>query len=197
MFSPWVGNLYGKPESTLSGTRLMILGESHYTLNDQAVGRTDPDDTKRNVQEWAIENSYRFYTILSRLVTGTERSNWTFAENKHFWESVTFYNFIPVYLKKSGRPSAETWRSGYASLQHVLADVQPEIVIVCGLELWWYVMDAQPGGIAQNSANRDDGRVGTGTGVRIPHPTGSRGASRYTYERCRPLVEKVLTEVKA
>ncbi|MEG9504026.1 MAG: hypothetical protein MIN69_19565 [Methylorubrum extorquens] len=196
MFSPWIGTHYGKPDSILSGTRLMILGESHYTSNDDAVGRTDPEDTTRNVEDWAIEKGYKFYTKLSHLVTGIRREDWSFDENRRFWHSVVFYNYIPTYLKKSKRPNAKIWRSGIAPLQLVLEDVRPEVVLVCGLDLWWYAMKAQPGGVALNPPGGDTGAVGTGLGVRIPHPTGSRGVGGYTYERYRPLLEQALAEAR-
>lgn len=192
MFKPWIGRDYGARTNSVKGHKLLILGESHYTDKSEWVGRFDADDTSGVVQYWAIQNRYRFFTTLSRLVTGERRETWSDEENSRFWNSVAFYNFIPVYLPKGGRPNPAMWAAGTEPFRIVLEEIKPETVIVCGIGLWWWAMNSMPGGIAANPYNCDTSPIGSGIGVRIAHPTGSRGKSRYTYEKYRPIVQQAM-----
>lgn len=194
MFEPWVGHEYGHNSNYIGGHKLLILGESHYTEKEEWIGRAEPQDTKEVVRYLAIENRYRFFTTLSKLVTGESREAWTDEANKKFWDSVAFYNFIPAYLPKGGRPETALWEAGTEPFRQVIDTIKPETVIVCGIGLWWWVMNSLPGGISANPPDRDTGSIGNGIGVRIAHPTGSRGKSRYTYEKYRPMVERAMNE---
>lgn len=192
MFKPWIGSEFGKTGNSVNGNRVLILGESHYTENIDFIAKCDPEDTENVVNYLAIDTRYRFFTTLSKLITGVAHGQWSDDENRDFWQSVAFYNFIPVFLPKGGRPDNKTWISGAGPFNQVLAETKPDTIIVCGLELWWWVMNSLPGGTTDNDPNRGIGGIGTGIGVRIPHPTGSRGKSRYVYDTFRPTVANVI-----
>ena len=53
-------------------------------------------------------------------------------------------------------------------------------------------MNALPGGVQQNDPKRDVAKIENSTAIRIPHPTGARGKSKYVYETFRPAVEAAL-----
>ena len=197
MFFPWVGSRFGDKDNFLKGERLLIVGESHYPgeENQYLAGKTYPEQTQETIQELAIDHPYRFFKVLSRLATGTPNEAWSAKQNSAFWHSIAFYNFVPVFLKRPadrGRPTKAEWELGKKPFIQVLDEIKPSVVIVCGLGLWWYVMDALPGGVAANSPRRDVAQIGTGRGLRIPHPTGSRGVGRYSYETSRPQLEALL-----
>ena len=136
MFKPWVGSEFGNTSNMIGGKRLLILGESHYTEKQEWVGRCDPEDTHNVVQYLAIDTRYRFFTTVSKLVTGVAHGEWSDEQNRGFWNSVAFYNFVPVFLSKGGRPSPEIWNAGRGPFVRVLDEMNPDVIIVCGLELW-------------------------------------------------------------
>lgn len=194
MFQPWIGLDFGQRGNVLRGLRLLLLGESHYTEHPGSVGTTDPGETVRGVEQYAMGERYKFYNALSRLVTGERQNDWSDARVRAFWNSVAFYNYVPVFLAKGKRPKVAEWRAGREPLHEALALIKPDAMIVCGLDLWWYVMDALPGGEAANPSKRDLAQVGSARAVRIPHPTGSWGPNGYAYEAARSLVEPLLAE---
>lgn len=194
MFEPWIGTNYGNQQNCLSGFRLLLLGESHYTHDPSAVGIPNPNFTNDVVEELAIESSYLFFKRLSYLSTGMDRNVWSAEENYEFWHSVAFYNFVPDMLAHKARPSNEQWAAGRASFPQQLQKMQPDGVIVCGLTLWWWVMDSLPGGVDAHPPAQGIAWSGTTQFIRIPHITGARGASAYSYAVSRPIVAAMLNQ---
>lgn len=194
MFDPWIGKNYGNRHNSLSGFRLLLLGESHYTRNPEAVGVPNPSFTNEVVEELAIDSSYIFFKRLSHLSTGITRERWDDIENYEFWHSVAFYNFVPDMLAHKARPSNQQWAAGRAAFPQQLQRMQPDGVIVCGLALWWWVLDSLPGGVDAHPPAQGIAWSDTTQFIRIPHITGARGASAYSYAVSRPIVAAMLNQ---
>ena len=198
MFTPWIGRRFGDETNMLRGLRLLIVGESHYPgpeKGEKFVGKTYAKQTQETIRADAIEKPYVFFKKFARLATGEDVKGWPSERHGDFWDSVAFYNFVPVFLRSpsdGGRPTTSEWQSGREPFMKVVNELDPQILIVCGLTNWWWVMDSLPGGENANSARRDTARIGNGQGLRVPHVTGSRGEDRYDYEVSRPLLVSLI-----
>ena len=104
---------------------------------------------------------------------------------KSIWKSIIFYNYIPCCIQNPGRPSTAQWRSGLIPFRKILEQYGPDGVLVCGLQLWgWLVWDVS-GGTADPRASQ----VHTVDGVpcaMIRHP------SRFAWREWRKSVEVLL-----
>ncbi|MDQ1087007.1 hypothetical protein [Siphonobacter sp. SORGH_AS_1065] len=135
-FLPWVGDKYFE-----SKPRILILGESHYGQPEDYSN----DFTQWVVNEYAVKpaNRLRFFTTIANTITG--HSGWMEDEKRsEFWHSVAFYNYIQELVGTGARirPSDEMWVQAQALFFETLTTLKPEIVIVLGKELSWYVQDA-------------------------------------------------------
>ena len=195
MFDPWVTEHFGKADNALQGLRLLIIGESHNTDRPELYGTSYLTQTKEVIEKFAISQSYPIFDKLFHLVTSKNRKESTGGEVKGFWEAIAFYNFIPVFVEKEINRKKVDFLSGRSPLISVLNAIKPDAIIVCGLDTWWYVMDALPGGEGENPSRRDFARVQGALAVRIIHPS-ARGSTRYSYEVARPLIEKLFADVK-
>ncbi len=120
---------------------MLILGESHYGKPEDY----SDDFTKWVVNEYAVkpENRLRFFTTIANTITG--HSGWMEDEKrKEFWHSVAFYNYIQELVGEGSRirPSEEMWMQAKEFFLETLTTLKPDMVIVLGKELSWYVQDA-------------------------------------------------------
>ena len=196
MFEPWVGKRYGEP-GNMAGCRLLILGESHYTRNPAEVGTTPPGFTTGVVEGLAIHGRHQFFGKLHEIVVGTPRRGHTAADKEAFWSAVAFYNWVPVLcdgrpVAEGGaqrRPTPEMFRAGAQPFADVMARLEPEAVIVCGLELWETVAPTLPGfgpNPDRDVVYYDDGRA---VFARIEHPSYPGFKPAYWYPRIHHLIE--------
>lgn len=135
-FLPWVGEKY--KEST---PRILILGESHYS---------NPEDYSEDFTQWVVkeyaidpEKRLRFFTTIANTITG--HSGWMDDEKRQeFWHSVVFYNYVQELVGAGSRirPSETMWYRAKEPFFSTLDQLAPQIVIVLGKELSWYVQDA-------------------------------------------------------
>ena len=107
MARPWIGNEWGQSDNLLGGLRIMILGESHY--HDKEPIETEvPDMTEHVVDRYLRGDRYHaFLSKIERLLVG-DRQSWRPTD---FWNSVVFYNYIPVVAANEARqaPPEELW----------------------------------------------------------------------------------------
>ena len=66
-FLPWIGANFGR-ESRF-GARLLVLGESHY---DNDPEYSDCGLTQEVVRDWAQNKRARFFTIIAKVLRGSE-----------------------------------------------------------------------------------------------------------------------------
>jgi len=134
---PWVGNKYGILDNTLSGKRILIVGESHYTDDKKDIGKSIPNITQEVVRKYQ-SGEYRipFFTRISTMITGIPA--WKNGEkSKELWNELSFYNYVPV-IAASGPREFEwsLWGLGENEFNTVLEDVDPDLIVVSGYRLW-------------------------------------------------------------
>ncbi|WP_223217109.1 hypothetical protein [Rhizobium cauense] len=124
------------------------------------------------------------------------------AELAAFWNSVVFYNYIPVIAgnKPGDRPPEHLWEGRTPHLFFGLVKRrEAEIILVCGRELWRkkahqkakkaaYRVGARPFEAHEINWSPEWGAVAT----HILHPSGSRG---WGYEENVPPVDYLFAEM--
>lgn len=192
-FEPWIGSAFGRNNNALGGLRLMIVGESHYCPNEpHAVGTCTPGRTRDCVKEGAIDGSWSYFTRILYLISGRRKSEITANLNEEFWNSVAFYNFVPVFVAESARkrPRRWMWSASYDPFNLITREIAPEAMLVTGWDLWWYVMDASPGGVKANNPAKDFNRIGGALSARIRHPS----APRFSIEKERCISKQLMED---
>ena len=93
------------------GLRLLILGESHYTMRKEEIGSTPPDYTMDVMQEGALVGKpYRLFRKVADLFAcGTgDAQHWAF-------------------------------KAGTEAIAGLLDRLEPQVVVACGIRLWGYL----------------------------------------------------------
>jgi hypothetical protein len=129
-FRPWVRENYKSPK--LVGTRLLIVGESHYV--DPTKPPPGPDLTE-DVVRWHHEGDKRaaFFTRIAQTVIGKEE-----VDQWAFWEDVAFYNYVqePAADRPRKAPTQKMFARGRCPFFEVLSVLQPTDVLALGQRLW-------------------------------------------------------------
>jgi len=170
-FEPWVGSDWGKPENTLGGKKVLILGESHYNNEDEWTNRCDPDATRNVIRTYALQGRHAFFSKLLHVLGGKPRWSLTQSEVDAFWQSVAFYNFVPVFVGNDNRiaPNTEMFTSGVAPFRAVLAELEPEHIIVCGYRLWSALLVSMKNSVQTNLDGH--GAIEGVPALRMQHPS--------------------------
>lgn len=171
MFLPWIGKNWGDSANRLSGRKILLLGESHYSREDEA-GQADPDGTLKTFDLHVLsDRSLPFFTKLLQTISGRKKHSMTTREVRDFWDSVAFYNYVPVYVSEGPRisPTNEMFESGAAPFNQVMDRLKPEIVVVCGHRLWWWLL--KNAGYRDDPAKSSSLSIGGALAVRIKHPS--------------------------
>jgi hypothetical protein len=181
------------PSNALNGVRLLVLGESHYCGNPEAIGSCDPDVTTEVVEELALAGSHRFFTNITQVLTGRKKWQLTSTELSGLWDSLVFYNYIPMYVAAGPRvrPSAKMFQRGAEPFFQLIADLRPEAVLVCGFALWWWVLTGWPG-FAGDPAKLDFHQLGPALAARMMHPSAG-----FSSDAWRPTVLALLGHPRA
>lgn len=177
MFEPWIGPNYGSSEF-FGLKRVLVLGESHYTHKPEEVGSSPPGLTRYVVETYGLTNTYAtFFDRLADALSGGFGGVGA-STKRQVWEAVAFFNYVPMLVDgRSGanggderRPRAEMFEAGAASFRKHYADLEPEAVVVCGLETWhWLAPHLDGFGPADRDVvYYDDGRA---IFARIHHPS--------------------------
>lgn len=112
----------------------MILGESHYEfLDDQTLATSW---TRQSIEHDIIGKKHRFRTRVAAVFLG--RHPTTPEERGDFWHSVAFTNYIPVSVGRGARkrPTDEMWSAAIPRFSALIAEHQPQFLLVLGHELW-------------------------------------------------------------
>jgi hypothetical protein len=129
-FDPWIGSRY--MTDGVQGVRLLILGESHYGLPGDMRSTFTVD-----VVRWlGQQHRFRFFTIIQRLVTGT--NGWLSNDDRsEFWERVAFYNYIQSFpgTRPRWRPTPEMWLAARDPFLQTVNELSPQVLLVLGKEL--------------------------------------------------------------
>jgi hypothetical protein len=131
MFAPWLGSNY-------SATRLLLLGESCYSWDENGVRRSPSPRHSIEIVERAIEDfehSSGFMKTLSRAITNKEKPSRERLD--HCWNQLAFTNFVPRSLDgPRERPSVELWKQAREEFPQILDRLKPTRVIVLGKQMW-------------------------------------------------------------
>lgn len=138
---PWVGESYESP--AIFPCKTLIVGESNYTdkseqFNPRIVNNCVADDL-----DGKDGNGFgRFATKLRRTIFGSE-SNMSPAE---FWPHVAFYNFVQYRVGNAARirPTPEMWRDSAPAFFDVVGKLNPERILVLGIQNWGKLLQAVP-----------------------------------------------------
>ena len=180
-FLPWVGARYLEQP-----TRLLILGESHYSA-DTPDRHCTIDCTQAYIDGW----NHRFWTNLMQIVRG--RPHWEIARSD-FWADVAFYNYIQEVVGDSPgiAPTDGMFASAAAPFQAVLERLRPQRILVLSARLWDQLATRGEAGpkLAFGDSVRDTlvyrHAGGTALASWIPHP------SRISWSPWHPLVPALL-----
>ena len=194
MARPWCGEDYSRTSNPIGGLRLMILGESHYH-DDAPIGSFVEDIHEYVIDEVLRGKRYPFMNKLSRLFITGGRRPCTQNESFAFWNSVVFYNYIPMIVgnKPRDRPRDDMWLGETPKrFMDIVRTREIEAILVCGKELWWHLPAGLPGaaqyqsiGKIHESREYEVGLPYRAVAAHIPHPSGFG----WKYEPCRPVVD--------
>ncbi|EAS51451.1 conserved hypothetical protein [Aurantimonas manganoxydans SI85-9A1] len=197
MFEPWIGPHYKSDGGLFAGTRVLVLGESHYARKAEEIG-TAPDGFTDEIVRWfglAAHNN-PFFRNTVRAALGLPPGPIWKQHSAHFWNSIAFYNYVPVLVDgrahavggNARRPENWMFEAGAEPFLKILDRLEPEAVIVCGLTLWDWAAPHLDGfeGKPRDVIFYDDGRS---VFSRIHHPSYQKFDAKYWYPRLHRLVE--------
>ena len=138
-FNPWVGKHYSR--GYVDGTRLLILGHSHYGDLPERTW------TQRFTYEYMQGQwTHSFWTKIMQAVIGRPYLTITPTLREVFWQSVALYNYIQVALEgPRQRPPAGVWLYSRPAFEAVLEALQPHALLILGAETWDNLPAAIPG----------------------------------------------------
>jgi len=125
-FLPWIGTGYS---DGVNGSRLLVLGESHYSENP---ANAYPTLTQDIVTRVVAGERFPFFTKLGQCIGGA-------ATGREFtWQSVAFYNYVQqlVGAHARDRPTEQMWERAMAPFNAVLTKHQPHAILVAGVGTW-------------------------------------------------------------
>ena len=134
-FHPWVGAQFGP--AVRFGVRLLLLGESHYH-DDSEFSMCS--FTQEVVHEWGQENRSRFFTVIAKVLLGSE--GWVNDDARaEIWEHTAFYNFVQSVLPGPRRPPTfRQWYEAQTPFETVLRSLRPDAVLMLGSRLAEHVL---------------------------------------------------------
>jgi hypothetical protein len=154
-FRPWVGENY--KTKGFNGKRILVLGESCYCGtcpdcggNTLLPGGKEGEDwweegcrnkipevvtgflayTKGEPKKWSMRTYRRFTDIFMG-------HKCTVEETQNFWKSFILYDYVQTAMEgPSITPVDWEWKTGEEPFFEVLAEYNPDIIIVWSRELW-------------------------------------------------------------
>lgn len=199
-FPPRVGERY--QEGAVEGLRFLILGESHY-------GSEDTVERERSLTTRVVEDSlsgkkrHRFVSSVTKVVRGPAAVH---ADVETLFNASAFYNYVQAYAgpEAGHRPTPQAWQLSEPPFRSVLAELRPDLILVCGKALWEHVRDID-GLTSMPVQEPDDRRVRSrlfeagdrlGVGGMINHPASRGFRPADWYPRFQRYVKRA-HEVKA
>lgn len=193
MFDPWLRPEFGRADNVLGGVRLLVLGESHYCDGDDAhlVGKFRSGFTTEVVEKYALAEPQRFFTALSSLIAGRPKHELSASELGAIWDAVAFYNYVPRCIAKNARPNAQEWRDGAAPFRALLAREKPNAVLVCGYDLWWWMVQGASSESLKEPWTLDFYDVHGVPCARMQHPSRA-----FAWQKWRPTLDALMARAR-
>ena len=160
----------------------------------ELVGQCDPGTTIEVVKELAIRGPHRFFTGLTQIVSGRPKWQMSQDEIEALWASVAFYNFVPRFVATGPRvrPTPAMWEAGAEPFAAVHADLQPDAMIVCGNDLWWWLHRGRPDLDERQAWKVRQCCIGSTFAAHIMHPS----ANSFSSTKVRPIVEALMSAAR-
>ena len=140
MHVPWIGEKYHKSEKGI-----YVVGESHYKWSN--TPEVEEEINNPNFTRNVVYNQGLFHLSnwnqsgkVGKLFRNVERSIYlkksvTDIEREKLWQSVAFSNLVNYSLpSRHERPSYEDYYQGWKNHRSLYKILQPDIVVVLGLE---------------------------------------------------------------
>ncbi|MEA2977487.1 MAG: hypothetical protein QOF19_3007 [Alphaproteobacteria bacterium] len=182
-FLPWKGRDYEN-----QSVRILILGESHYSSQDESSDFTERLTLQYMNGEW----NHRFWTQISQAITGKSARE---IDRHKFWNSVAFYNYVQTIGVSQPRekPSDALFHESEPAFFEVLDCLRPTHMLAFGFRLWErlpaledeslsFVCDGQPH--RYGNYRRSWGRV---LATAIRHPSSAFSAPQWYPTICQFL----------
>lgn len=133
----WVGPNYGAPSNSVSGLKILMVGESHYGKGAE-IGTSVPEITREVVTKYQSgEWSIPLLTKVISVTTGRPASETGYRGVRDAWNDLAFYNYVPVLVAEGPRAfESRFWSLGASEFEAVLDDLQPDMIIALGYRLW-------------------------------------------------------------
>lgn len=202
ILQPWVGENYESESNEFSGTRLLVLGESHYGDAHSEVNldkewasykriHGERQFTSFVVREWGQRKSSRYFTVVANVLLNS--SGLRTVQKAEIWNHVVFYNYVSTILPwnlnefRPRRPQDQQWRDSKHSFIKVLKKNKPDAVLMLGKEL--------TGWVSENHKHKDHQQLfvpykhNNVIYLGIKHPSGG-----LSYRTANPAFQQLLEE---
>lgn len=135
VFLPWKPS--GDPR--FNGIRLLLVGESHYDEGEPPAPNQVSSFTSEIVTRWGAkaEGYTRFFGNIYATFNG-DGAHWSSDEFKHFWNSVSFYNYVQSFVHGEARvrPTAKQFAESADAFHAVLDELKPDAILIVGQATW-------------------------------------------------------------
>ena len=137
-FKPWVGSraAAGLATKAVYGTKIHVLGESHYDRGGPDSYEITPSLTQQVVSDWALGASgSAFFTRVASIVLNQEPGSFDRAAA---WQDFAYSNFVqsPVLGGPRISPARDAWAEAREAFFGQLAITRPKILVVLGSRCW-------------------------------------------------------------
>lgn len=137
MFRYWKGKEY--ESGFFEEKKVLILGESHYIwdrINRPTLGE---GFTIEHINEViSRERSFPFWRNIFYILSG--KQIFEEGEKRNFLNKIAYYNYIKRAMSSvRERPTKADWLNAVEYYNQTIAELRPDIVIVCGLTMWGFI----------------------------------------------------------
>jgi hypothetical protein len=135
-FTPWIGPRY--TDGGLEGTKLLVLGESHYGEDESPQSSF----TKDVVRSLVYGGRHAFFTKIAKLVVGRGTGNHIpQSEREWVWDRIAFYNYVQSLAGTGpdGTVTDSMWKEAKRPYLDVVEVTGPDAILIVGKELGRHV----------------------------------------------------------
>lgn len=181
-----------------------MLGESHYSSVED-IGKTIPHMTQSVMRQYIDDKLpgriRRTFDNAAWAISGCDRSqlqNSNGRGEKDVWQSMVFYNYIPVVLAEAARsqlrPTPFQYNLAVEPFEKVLSDLKPDFVIVWGATLFPnvvrnHVRNVDKDSHTSKSGNWIDRRSPVTRFIKMNHPS-----SGFSHKKWGEVLASAMTE---
>lgn len=122
----------------LEGTRLLVLGESHYG-EEKALRSSFTRDV---VRSQVYGSRHRFFTTVAKLIVGRGAGNYIpQSEREWVWDRIAFYNFVQSLAgaDPDGDVTDSMWEEAKRPFPDMVEVVCPDAILIVGKTLGRHV----------------------------------------------------------